>query len=192
MKTIIEQDAIVFAKVFAQKIAGFSLAKELLDKKLATYSLVKYRIIFLELVLSEVGKKESKHSNDCRTPNCNMHRDYRIAVFTLTQELERTIQQDKPSLCPEDIFTLREQLKTIQILEDFKNNFNDLKLGEEILFEEIDSLKQHFDLGKRKWSQLAKGKLMDLIAQNILEKANAPKISEIITSSAKAGYLVIA
>lgn len=32
---------------------------------------------------------------------------------------------------------------------------------------------------------------MDLVAQNILEKAVAPKLIKIITSSAKAGFLII-
>ena len=123
---------------------------------MATYSLTKYRAIFLTIVLCEVEEKESKHSYDCRTPNWSLHRDFRIVVFTLTQKLERRIEADKPSLEDENIFSLREQLIIIQILEDLKNDFNDLKLGHKVLFKEIDSLKQHFDLGKKDWSQLVK------------------------------------
>lgn len=191
MKTIIEQDAVVFAKIFPQRIAGFSHAKEQLDKKLVTYSLAKYKTDFLSIVLSEVEKKESKHAADCKRPDCNMHQNYPIAVFTLSQELERTLAENKHSPKQEDAFSLKEQLSIMQTLDDFKNDFNDLKLGQEILFDEIDSLKQHFSLGKKNWSQLAKGKLVDLVAQNILEKAIAPKLFDVLTSSFKAGYLVI-
>ena len=41
--------------------------------------------------------------------------------------------------------------------------------GQEVLFEEIESLKNHFNLGKKTWFQLLKGKLVDAAIEKGIE-----------------------
>jgi hypothetical protein len=42
-------------------------------------------------------------------------------------------------------------------------------LGQEILFEEIESLKNHFSLGKKTWFQLARVKMFDVAVEKGIE-----------------------
>jgi hypothetical protein len=44
------------------------------------------------------------------------------------------------------------------------------------LFEEINSLKDNFNIGKRNWFQLLKGKLIDLTVEKVLEKTVVEEI----------------
>ncbi len=43
-------------------------------------------------------------------------------------------------------------------------------LGQEIIFDEIESLKNHFNLGKKTWFQLLKGKVIDLTLEKTLDE----------------------
>ena len=52
-----------------------------------------------------------------------------------------------------------------EIIERLKNQ----DLGQEILFEEIESLKNHFNLGKKTWFQLLKGKMIDVTIEKGIE-----------------------
>ena len=53
---------------------------------------------------------------------------------------------------------------------------NQQGLGQEILFEEIESLKNHFNLGKKTWFQLLKGKLLEVTSEKIIEATVASEI----------------
>ncbi len=48
------------------------------------------------------------------------------------------------------------------MLNEMAENLKKLGYGQEIIFDEIDELKSHFNLGKHNWFQLVKGKLFDI------------------------------
>ena len=46
----------------------------------------------------------------------------------------------------------------------------ELGFGQQIIFDELDELKEHLNLGKKNWFQLLKGKLFDLTVSITLEE----------------------
>lgn len=48
--------------------------------------------------------------------------------------------------------------------------------GQQIIFEEIEDLKNHFNLGKKNWFQLLKGKVIDLTLKKVLNKTIVQEI----------------
>ncbi|RXR33159.1 hypothetical protein EQG68_05870 [Flavobacterium piscinae] len=63
-------------------------------------------------------------------------------------------------------------LKLNQIIEKLEKQ----GFGQQIIFDEIEELKNHFNLGKKTWFQLLKGKLIDLTIENALEKTVVQEI----------------
>jgi hypothetical protein len=60
-----------------------------------------------------------------------------------------------------------------------------LGIGQEIIFNEIDELKEHFNLGKRNWFKLLKGKLMDLSLEKVIEITLINEIFKILSDGFK-------
>ncbi len=188
MNEIINEDAKVFAKHYPDKIAGMTVARTELDKKLINYPANQYRFIFLKFLKFELEIGKQKHIQECKNPTCKKDRDYQIALLTVTQDLEISIEENQSRRDKEDAFSIQEKLDIMTKLETFKEGIDEIKTGQEIIFNEIDSMKEYFDLGKKSWTQLLKGKLFDLVTENVLEKAIAPGIYEILTESIKAGH----
>ena len=69
-----------------------------------------------------------------------------------------------------------------QKIDEIKEELKKLGLGQEILFEELEDLKELYpQLNKKNWGQILKGKLIDLGLAQIINKETMAKIFEELT-----------
>jgi len=168
---VIEQEAVNFGKFYAQRIAGLKLAKENLEQKLTSFTGSKNKLYFLNVLRKEIEKHSDKHKSKCDNKNCSMHRDYGIAEFAIDQELESISTYYHPEVANEDEFTIEQKVDLHNKINEVIEKLNNLGIGQEVIFNEIDELKEHFNLGKKNWFKLLKGKLLDLGIEKALEVA---------------------
>jgi hypothetical protein len=88
-------------------------------------------------------------------------------------------------------FSSQEQEETVSKINEVLERFNKLDAGQEVLFEEINSLKDYFDLDKKTFVQLIKGKLIELTADKIIEFTAADIIFNTITESINGGHFIL-
>ena len=61
----------------------------------------------------------------------------------------------------------------------------ELGFGQQIIFDELDELKEHLNLGKKNWFQLLKGKLFDLTVSITLEETVIKGVYETLSDGFK-------
>jgi hypothetical protein len=196
--TILENEALRFAKRYYSYCINIRTAKEELDKRLFSILNAKDKVAFLNVLRTETGIKADKHKQDCKNPTCNVDNNYQIALFAIDQELENISSNYITKVETNDKITgaeraeLHEKInKVLEQLSELKKGQQENIIGHQIVFEEIDSLREYFDLGKKNWTQLVKGKLFDLAAQNLLERAVVPIIYQTIVGSMDSGYFTL-
>ncbi|MDO8997633.1 MAG: hypothetical protein Q7U77_13495 [Sediminibacterium sp.] len=81
----------------------------------------------------------------------------------------------------EDVSSDNEQISTI--IDELKEQLQKVGIGQEILFEELQELKElHSKLNKKNWGQIVKGKLVDLALSKLIENDTLSYIYEKLTS----------
>ncbi len=93
-----------------------------------------------------------------------------LGLFVIDQEIDGINKYYSFEPKPDDVFSTEEESKLHSKLNEIIDQLNKQGLGQEIIFEEIESLKNHFNLGKKTWFQLLKGKLIDLTIKEVLNK----------------------
>ena len=78
------------------------------------------------------------------------------------QEIEEISQSYEYQPKYEDEFSSEQKSDLQSTLNDIKSKLSELGFGQQIIFDELDELKEHLNLGKKNWFQLLKGKLFDL------------------------------
>jgi hypothetical protein len=94
-----------------------------------------------------------------------------IGLFAIEQEIESINEYYTYKPKSENVFTVEEESSLHTKLNSIVENLEKLGFGQEIIFNEIDELKDHFNLGKKNWYQLLKGKLFDIGLAYGVEKA---------------------
>ena len=61
----------------------------------------------------------------------------------------------------------------------------ELGFGQQIIFDELDELKEYLNLGKKNWFQLLKGKLFDLTVSKTLEETVIKGVYETLSDGFK-------
>lgn len=191
MHPVIEKDAALFARHFPQNAISIKIAKDELEKKLENLKLDKHKLYFLNTLRNSVRIKGEEHKTKCNNPACKQDRNFEIALFTIDQEIESLSNCYTPQLPPENQFTIEERVELHTKINEILQKLEEIGIGQQVVFEEIDSLKERFDLGKKDWAQLLKGKLVDLGTQNLLEKGVIPMIYQTIIGSNNAGFFTL-
>ena len=88
------------------------------------------------------------------------------------QEIEEISQSYEYQPKYEDEFSSEQKSDLQSTLNDIKSKLSELGFGQQIIFDELDELKEHLNLGKKNWFQLLKGKLFDL-SRTLLRQDNA-------------------
>jgi hypothetical protein len=101
-------------------------------------------------------------------------------VFLIEQEIENINKTYTFVSKSEDKFTVQEETNLHNKLNDIILELKKQNLGQEILYEEIESLKSHFNLGKKNWTQLVFGKLFKVTVDKIIEKSVAENIIKML------------
>ncbi len=150
--------------------------KERLENKLNVFKRNKDKLDFLKALISETRNNVLEHEKSCQKPNCEYGKDKYLAIFLMEQEIDCIMEADTLVPSPEDKFSAEEVAKLNEKLNEILKSINKQGLGQEILFDEIKSLKSHFILGKKTWKQLALGKFINVISDKVIEESIAKEI----------------
>lgn len=170
------------AKQFAEKVFISSKQNNLenlkanIDSKLAVFNRDRDKLDFLKVLISETKKDVAKHEETCTNENCKYDKERSLGVFLMEQEIDTINEYFTFEPKNEDKFSVEEETSLHNKLNQIIEKLNKQELGQEILFEEIESLKNHFNLGKKTWFQLLKGKLVEITGEKIIEATVATEI----------------
>lgn len=162
---LIEREAenffrILFLSKSAPSIEHFNTE---ISGRLYSISKEQDQMVFLIKLKNLVTKRRDDHRKGCKNPNnCLEEEENGFAIVVIDQLLEEVAddyeyepnnREDRFS--SDDITLLNNKID--QILEILKEH----DLHHEVIFNEVDDLRYHFNLGKRNWWSLLKGKIID-------------------------------
>jgi hypothetical protein len=172
MENIVEREAKQFSNRFFRnlKINNLENLKLALTSKLYEFKRDKDKLFFLTVLRKEVENDKLIHEKTCNTKNCEFSQERDLGLFLIDQEIDDISEfyEFKPKT--DDEFSIKERADFHNKLNEIAERLEKLGYGQEILFEEIESLKENFNLGKKNWFQLLKGKLIDLGLQKVLNE----------------------
>lgn len=174
---IVEQEAIDFYRhsfLSRGKINNLENLKSSLTLKLYDFNRNKDKLDFLKILNIRCSEEIEKHMKNCN--GCAYEKERKIAIFVIEQEIESINSYYTFEPKNEDVFLSEEESKLHGKLNDIIEKLEKQHFGQQIIFEEIEELKNHFNLGKKTWFQLLKGKLIEMTVESILEKTVAQEI----------------
>jgi len=169
--TIPESQAQQFAESYynSSKPNTMENLKDRLDSKLYLFRKDKDKLDFLKVLIQEIKLDIENHESDCRHSECKYREDKDSGIFLINQEIDTINEYFTFEPKNEDKFSTEEETSLHIKLNEIIDRLNKQGLGQEILFEEIESLKNHFNLGKKTWFQLLKGKMFDVTIEKGIE-----------------------
>jgi hypothetical protein len=150
--------------------------KSRIDNKLYYFRRDRDKLDFLKILRSSSEEEQKQHEQSCNETNCGFSRAREYGIFLIDQEIDSINEFFDFEPKPKDKFSSDEESLLHVKLNEILDRLEKQGFGQEILFEEIESLKNHFNLGKRNWFQLFKGKLFDLTIEKILEETIVKEI----------------
>ncbi|NDI97755.1 hypothetical protein GWA97_01520 [Flavobacterium sp. LaA7.5] len=153
---------------------SLSNIKNEISSKLLDFNRDSDKLEFLSVARKNISEERIKHEKQCT--GCSKSQDYETILFCLEQEYDDIKKYFKYEVPDENQFSTLEEINIITKLNEVLENLSELRMGQEVIFNEIDDLKQHFNLGKKNWFDLLKGKLISLCAEKVIEEAIAKKV----------------
>lgn len=145
--------------------------KSLLNLKLYNFNRDRDKLDFLKILRNNCEKEIESHlKRGCVGRGCDYEKKREIAIFVIDQEIDEINKYYTFEPQTENKFTSKEESQLQEKLNEIIDELKKQKFGQQIIFEEIEDLKNHFNLGKKTWFQLLKGKLVEMSVENILEK----------------------
>jgi hypothetical protein len=185
---LIETDAQRFVKTMLNSsLNSIRIAKLEFDIKLVIYPSDNNKYKFLKSTKKAGEELLFEHRKKCQKTDCAQVIGSQYLNFVINQELEIMAKYFKPGDFDKDEFSTTERIQTNSKVDDVLQKLSDLGLGQEILFEEINNLREHFNLDKKNWVQLLKGKLVELGMEKVIDITVADMIFKTLTESIKAG-----
>lgn len=171
---IIEKDAEQFYQydfLNNGKFNDLSNLKSTISSKLYDFNRDRDKLDFLKTIRVITKRDIEEHMKTCSNSGCGYDKEREIGIFVIDQEIDDINEYYSFEPKKKDSFTPEQE----SVLHDKLNNILD-KLerqgfGQEIIFNEIEELKNHFNLGKKNWFQLFKGKLIDLTLEKVLDES---------------------
>lgn len=176
--TIPESQAIEFSEDFfhSGKPNTLENLKDLLDSKLQIFRREKDQLDFLKVLVNEIDHDVILHEADCKITGCTYREERDRGNFLIQQEIDEINDRFDFQPRKEDTFSVEDEISLHNKLNSIIEKLNRQDAGQEVLFEEIESLKNHFNLGKKTWFQLLKGKLVDVTIEKGIEIAFVQQI----------------
>lgn len=169
---IVEKEAKRFIHGFFNStyICNIDNLKSSLSSKLYNFNRDKDKLFFLSVLRKEVEIEKLEHEKTCKTLNCSISEEKEIGLFVIDQEIDSLNKyfEFEPTLS--DRFNIEEQVDLHNKLNQIEEQLKKLGYGQEVIFNEIAELKENFNLGKKNWFQLVKGKLFDLAVSKVVEE----------------------
>jgi len=170
---VVEKEAIKYAEYEFFNSDMYSTVENLsseLGSKLYSFKRSKDRLLFLNVLRQEVVKQKIDHEKDCKTVDCSISAEKEAGLFVIDQEIEVISQDYEYHPKKEDEFSSEEKSELHNLINQIKDDLRKLGYGQEIIFNEMEDLKDHLNLGKKNWFQLLKGKLFDLSVGKALDE----------------------
>lgn len=143
--------------------------KSNLDSKLYNFNRDRDKLDFLKILITSCVEDIKDHiSGGC--VGCGYEEPRNRAIFAIEQEIESINRYYSFEPKKDDIFSSEEESNLHSKLNKIIEELEKQGFGQQIIFEEIEELKDHFNLGKKTFFQLVKGKLIDLTIEKVLEK----------------------
>lgn len=184
---IVEKEAKDFIDDFygGVKINNLENLKDKLTSKLYDFNRDKDKLDFLKILRQDSLIQKEEHLAKCQKPGCGYPKDRDYGLFVVDQEIDSINEFYTFEPKEKDKFTASEESALHSKLNDIIEKLEKQGLGQEVIYDEIESLKNHFNLGKRNWFQLLKGKVIDLTIEKALEKTIVAGIYETLSDGYK-------
>ena len=175
---IVEKEAKEFVEEFyeGREINNLKNLKSKLTTKLYDLNRDRDKLDFLKILRQDTVILNEEHKKTCKGGGCRFVEEREIGLFVIDQEIDELNKyysfepEDEDKFDPEQEAGLHSKLNTI-IDELHKQG-----LGQEIIFDEIESLKSHLHLGKKTWFQLLKGKIVEMTVEKVIDETVAKEI----------------
>lgn len=151
------------------KINNLENLKSTLVSKLYNFNRERDKLDFLKILKVTCSNDIEKHMKNCN--GCGYDKERKIAIFAIDQEIDDINKYYVFESKKEEEFTIEEETKLHNKLNKIIDDLEKQHFGQQIIFDEIEELKNHFNLGKKNWFQLVKGKFFDLTVEKVVEKA---------------------
>ncbi len=178
---VVEKEAVEYAeyKFFNEELhCTIDNLSNHLSSKLYSIKRKKDKLFFLNILRKEVLNQKLEHEKTCTTVNCGTSQEKETGLFVIDQEIEEISQSYEYQPKYSDEFSSEKKSELHNSLNEIKERLTELGFGQQIIFDELDELKEHLNLGKKNWFQLLKGKLLDLTVSKVLEKTVIKEIYE--------------
>jgi len=182
---IVEKEAKQFVKKFYNGVNNLENLKSSLNNKLYNFSRDKDKLDFLRILREESVTQKQEHLKKCTRNGCLFEEGRDIGLFVIDQEIDSINSYYVYQPKSEEEFSAKEESELQNRLNGIIEYLEKLGYGQEIIFEEIESLKNHFNIGKKNWFQLLKGKLFDLGIEKVIEKTLINTIYDTVTEGFK-------
>lgn len=171
---IVEKEAVNFSDNLFDNIfdCDIDYLRSRISSKLYNFNREKDKLFFLNVLRKAVEVEKQDHEKTCRTTpdKCIVSIAKETAFFVIDQEIETISKSYIFQPKKEDEFESVEKAFLHNKLNDIIGQLEKLGYGQEIIFNEIDELKENFNLGKKNWFQLATGKFFDLAVSKLVEE----------------------
>ncbi len=148
--------------------------KDHITSKLYDFNRDRDKLDFLKIIRQKSVEDRDEHMKNCN--GCGYDEERNIGIFAIDQEIDdiNRFYTYEPKV--EDEFSVEEESELHNKLNDILDKLEKQGFGQQIIFEEIEDLKNHFNLGKKNWFQLLKGKVVDLTLKKVLDKTIVQEI----------------
>ncbi|MBA9072604.1 hypothetical protein GGR22_000730 [Flavobacterium gossypii] len=171
--TIIEKQAVPYIEDLFDTRTSSTLEgiKGEIQSKLYLFDRDKDRLYFLNILRKGIYEAKIKHEETCTNKTSCSYSDQRDnALFIIDQELDSLNQYFTAEIPNEDRFTPEQESEQYSKINEVLDKLEKLGYGQEVIFKEIEELKLYFNLGKKNWTHLLAGKLMDISVTTVIEK----------------------
>lgn len=180
---IVESEAKQFVKLFVSglKVRNLQNLKSDLDTKLWIFNSERDKYRFSIILKNQIESDIADHKVKCHKPDhtCEYVSTRLRALFIINQQIESLQDYERPNT---DNFTGNEQAVMYNRIDSITQKLADIGLGQEILFNELQELKERMNLGKKSFLQLAYGKVTEMVATNIIDNTIGKEILSTLTS----------
>ena len=157
---VVEKEAVkFFDRKLYTSVNSLNQIKSRINEKLYDFNRNRDKLDFLKILYDKTIEAKEKHPKNC---TCIFDESRNIGLFALEQEVESINKYFIPEIKSNDSFSVDEESNIHSRLNEVLVNLENLGYGQEIIFNEIDDLKNHLGIGKHNWFQLLKGKLFDI------------------------------
>ena len=169
--TIPESQAKEFAEDYynSSKPNTIENLKDRLDSKMYLFRKDRDQLDFLKVLVTEIIIDIEKHESECTRKGCQYREEKDPGLFLIQQEIDEINDRFEFESKKDVAFSVEDEIYLHNKLNSIIEQLNRQDAGQEVLFEEIESLKNHFSLGKKTWFQLLKGKLVDVAVEKGIE-----------------------